>query len=68
LAVAYEGAGPDFVAMVDHEDWVLRPVLRGLCKYESLLDGTLTLEDVDLLNEALDVEAENHFRSKPKKG
>lgn len=48
--------------MIEDEDWLLRPVLRGLCKYESLIDGTLGLEDIALLNEALDVEAENRFR------
>lgn len=41
----------------------MRPVLRGLCKYESLLDGTLNLCDVALMNEALDVEAENAARA-----
>lgn len=48
--------------MVGEEDWLMRPVLRGLCKYESLLDGTITLEDIDRMNEALDVEAENQYR------
>ena len=51
-----------FIGMEDKEDWVLRPVMRGLCKYESLLDGTVGLVDVALLNEALDVEAENQYR------
>lgn len=41
------------------EDWVLRPVGRGWCKYESLKDGTLDLVDVALMNEALDVQDEN---------
>lgn len=41
---------------------MLRPVLRGLCKYESLLDGTLALADVALLNDALDVDDENTRR------
>lgn len=50
--------------MAEQEDWLLRPVLRQLCKYESLLDCTLTLEDVALLNEALDVELENAARLK----
>lgn len=45
--------------MADKEDWLLRPVLKGLCKYESLRDGTLSLLDVSIMNEALDVEAEN---------
>ena len=48
--------------MGENEDWLLRPVLRGLCRYESLKDGTLGLEDVALLNELLDVEAENEYR------
>ena len=52
--------------MEGNEDWLLRPVLRGLCKYESLIDGTLSLEDIALLNEALDVEAENEYRARPK--
>lgn len=48
--------------MHDGEDVLLRPVLRGCCRYESLVDGTLGLYDVMLLNEALDVEAENAHR------
>lgn len=48
--------------MVGGEDWLLRPVLRGLCKYESLKDGTVGVYDIALLHEALDVEAENHRR------
>lgn len=45
--------------MASGEDQLFRPVLRGLCRYESLKDGTLSLLDVVKLNEALDVEAEN---------
>lgn len=52
--------------MDGNEDWLIRPVLRGLCKYESLVDGTLSLCDIALLNEALDVEAENQYRAQPK--
>lgn len=44
------------------EDWLLRPVLRGLCRYESLIDGTLSLADVALLNDLLDVQEENERR------
>ncbi len=40
----------------------MRPVLRGMCKYESLLDGTLGLSDVDRMNEAIDVELINQIR------
>lgn len=46
------------------EDWVLRPVMNGLIKYESLLDGTLTINDVALLNDAIDVKIENELRYK----
>lgn len=44
------------------EDWLMRPVLQHLCKYESLIDGTLTLQDIAMMNEALDVQAENRYR------
>lgn len=44
------------------EDWILRPVLRGLCKYESLKNCSLDLADIALMNEALDVEEENKYR------
>lgn len=32
-----------------------------MCKYESLLDGTLSLSDVALMNDALDVVADNEY-------
>jgi hypothetical protein len=37
----------------------MRPVLAGLCKYESLLDGTLDLADIALMNDALAVRRDN---------
>ncbi|WP_394357860.1 DUF6889 family protein [Metapseudomonas otitidis] len=36
--------------------------MEGLCRYESLLDGTLDLADVALMNDALLVRAENQAR------
>lgn len=48
--------------MATGEDWLLRPVLRGLCTWESLVNGSLTLEDVANLNDALDVDDENQRR------
>lgn len=48
--------------MPDGEDWLLRPVDAGMCKYESLLDGTLQLVDVARLNDLLDVRIENETR------
>lgn len=50
--------------MAEHEDWLFRPVLRGLIKGESLLDGSVDLAYIALLNEALDVEQENVLRHK----
>jgi hypothetical protein len=48
--------------MADEDDWLLRPVLEGMCRYESLKDGTLDLEDISKMNEALDVRIENENR------
>jgi len=48
--------------MSDDEDWLFRPVLEGLCRYESLKDGTLDLSDISKMNEALDVRFENERR------
>jgi hypothetical protein len=48
--------------MGEGEDWLLRPVWEGLCKYESLKDGTLDLEDIARMNDVLDVKIENESR------
>ncbi len=48
--------------MGDGEDWVMRPALDGVCRYESLIDCTLDLADVARMNEALDVKIENENR------
>lgn len=48
--------------MTDGEEWLLRPVLKGMCKYESLKDYTLDLEDLSRMNAAIDVENENESR------
>src|SRR5437868_2709421 len=60
----YEGdhqPGPslNWRALPGGEDWLLRPVLAGHCRLESLKDGTLDMADVALLNDALDVKADN---------
>lgn len=41
--------------------YLLRPVHAGMCRFESIKDGTLTLADIALMNESLDVEAENNY-------
>ena len=48
--------------MPNGEAWLLRPVLAGCVKYESLIDGTLDLADVATMNDALDVRQENQTR------
>lgn len=48
--------------MADGEDWLLRPVAEGWCLYESLKDGTLDLEDIAKMNDAIDVRNENQAR------
>lgn len=47
--------------MPNQEDWLLRPVIKGMCKYESIIDGTLDLADIALMNDALDVVADNEY-------
>lgn len=49
--------------MGDGTDWLMRPVRRGMCRYESLLDGTLDLVDIARMNDALDVADENERRA-----
>lgn len=44
------------------DDWLLRPVVAGCCRFESLVDGTLSLGDIAVMNEALDVRDENERR------
>ena len=48
--------------MGNSEDWLIRPVLRGMCRYESLIDCTLGLVDIAIMNDALDVQDENERR------
>jgi hypothetical protein len=43
-------------------EWLVRPAIRGMCGYESLIDGRLTLEHVAEMNDALDVVDENERR------
>lgn len=50
--------------MAGDEDWLMRPVDAGYCKYESLLDCTLGLEDIARMNDYIDVKIENEKRFK----
>ena len=49
------------MTLPDGLDFLLRPVRERMCSYESLKDGTITLEDVFLMNAYLD--NENHNRA-----
>ena len=59
--IEHEEGRINFKCLPNHEDWLLRPVIKGMCKYESLIDGTLDLADIALMNDALDVVADNEF-------
>lgn len=48
--------------MVSEEDWLFRPVIRKLCRYESIINGDLGLEDVATMNELIDIDDENRLR------
>ena len=43
-------------------DWLMRPVQEGFCQYESLKNCVLDLEDIAIMNEAIDVKYENEAR------
>lgn len=62
------GGTAPMLAMADEEDWLFRPVLRGLISGESLINGTVDLEYIALLNEAIDVEQENTLRARKQNG
>ncbi len=50
--------------MAEGEDFLFRPVLRGMIRAESLLDGSVDLAFVALCNEAISVEQENDLRAR----
>jgi hypothetical protein len=50
--------------MPDGEDWLMAPVLAGMCRYESLKDGALDLSDIARMHDALAVRAENERRAR----
>jgi len=50
------------VSLPHGDDWLYRPVMAGMCRYESLIDGTLDLADIARMNDALDVRDENQRR------
>lgn len=51
------------VHLPDGMDFLMRPVLRGMCRYESLKDGTLDLCDLAEMNDAITATDENAYRA-----
>lgn len=65
MIIERQGAfGPSvtLARLPDGEDWLMRPVLRGLIPLESLFRPGLGLEAFALANDALDVADENERR------
>lgn len=48
--------------MESREDWLMRPVVEGMCLYESLKNGAVDLEDIARMNDSIDVAHENQSR------
>jgi hypothetical protein len=48
--------------MHESEDYLFRPVFRGMISAEKIFDGSVTLYQIALMNEAIDVFDENQFR------
>lgn len=51
------------VVLPNGQSWLLRPVEAGMCRFESLLDGTLDLGHLALMNDAIAARAENEARA-----
>ncbi|QIP56828.1 DUF6889 family protein [Hafnia alvei] len=48
--------------MATGEDYLLRPVEAGLISYPELKDGSVDLADIALMNDYLDMKADNQYR------
>lgn len=54
--------------MPNREDMLVRPVLAGLCRYESIHETLLDLRDFADMNDALDIRDENIRRARAAEG
>lgn len=53
-----------YVSLPGCRNWIMRPVLAGHIRmHELYVPGLITLEMLADLNEALDIESENSYRS-----
>ena len=50
------------MSMADDEGYLMAPVLSGMCRLESLLNGDVDLEHIAWANDALSVREENRAR------
>jgi hypothetical protein len=50
--------------MRDGEDWLMAPVMAGLCQYESLINGALGIHDLARMHDAMAVKTENERRAR----
>ena len=57
----------EWASLPGGEDWLLEPVMAGMLKAESLVDGTVDLAYVALLRDALIVKAENEAIARRRK-
>ncbi|WP_286963843.1 hypothetical protein [Methylobacterium sp.] len=48
--------------MPDGEEWYLAPIPLGYYSYPDLLNGTIHIEDIAEINDAMRVESENRWR------
>jgi hypothetical protein len=55
-------SGCEIVSHPDGDDWLMRPVVEGMCKMESLYSTELDLGDFIRMNDALDLKSENQRR------
>jgi hypothetical protein len=43
-------------------DWLMRPILSGVCSYDALFDERYNLVDFAIMNDALNIQNENERR------
>lgn len=67
LEVRAASSDIELLALPDDLDYLFRPVAVGWIKYESLVDGTLSLEDLADINQAIDAFDENRRRLEPQR-
>lgn len=51
------------MSLPDGMDFIMRPILAGMCSMSDAKDGTLDLADFALMNDALAVQSENQWRA-----